>query len=279
MLVVYANDIYRLYYEGEDSQTHTRQIGLATSVDGRNWTKLPANPILRPGPPGSIDAAEVGSPSVIFDGSTYRMWYSGTDERNGCASMLLATSPDGIVWTKSPSNPLNLSNCSNTPGAVIRNAGTLMMWYSSKLGGIGVATSTDGVRWTDRGTVIPNSADAIVANPSVLLDTSLYRMWFNITATGPTSAGGPQVYKTGIGFATSTDGISWTVSRDSDNNVNSIFVPGPTWDRPGIGQPSVIIDPNDSLLKMWYIGGPINIPSSGTRAVVSGSIGLAAHPP
>jgi hypothetical protein len=274
VFVVYANDTYRLYYEGEDSQTHTRQIGLATSPDGRSWTKSPANPILRPGPFGSPDGAELRSPIVIFDGSTYRMWYSGIDERNGCASVMMATSPDGVIWIKSSANPLNLSNCDYIPGGVIRNAGTFLMWYSRKQGGIGLATSPDGVQWTDRGTVVTNTTDAIVSNPWVVWDPPTYRMWFNLTSTIPGSGTGPAMYKTGVGFATSSDGLNWTILRDADNNMYPIFVPGSdgAWDRPGIGQPSVVLDPNDSLFKMWYVGGPI----TGTQA--SGSIGLGTIP-
>src|SRR6185369_11337969 len=91
-----VNDIYpfRMYYEGEDSQTHTRRIGMATSTDGQRWTKASANPVLRPGPAGSKDALDVRSPAVHIEGSLFRMWYSGIDDRDGCASILLATSFD-----------------------------------------------------------------------------------------------------------------------------------------------------------------------------------------
>jgi hypothetical protein len=250
-VVTRLNDIYRMYYEGEDSQTHTRQIGLATSLDGVTWSKSATNPILRPGPAGSKDAIDLRSPAVHFDGATYRMWYAGIDDRDGCAWIQLATSTDGIAWTKSPSNPLNLSNCDYSPGTVIKNADTFMMWYSRKLGGIGLATSTDGIRWTDLGTVIANPENITLANPAVVLDSQVYRMWFEINNTT-------------IGFASSTDGINWTVSRDSDGNTNVVFASGQdgAWDRPGTGQPSVIIDPNVSLLKMWYTGGPVHGPSS-----------------
>jgi putative Ig domain-containing protein/glycosyl hydrolase family 32 len=273
-VVSFFNDIYvaRMYYEGEDPQTHTRQIGLATTLDGVRWTKLPANPILRPGPAGSKDAIDLRSPSVHFDSTSgmYRMWYSGIDDRDGCASIMLATSVDGISWTKSPSNPLNLSNCSYIPGSVIKTAGVFMMWYGKKPGGIGVATSTDGIQWTDRGTVIANFGDISVANPAVVLDSGVYRMWFNMTSAN----------KAALGFATSSDGITWTVLQDSDNNVNTVFSAGTggAWDRPGVGQASVIIDPNDSLFKMWYIGGPIDAPFTGSRATTFGSVGSAKIP-
>jgi len=258
-----------MFYEGEDPQTHVRRIGMATSLDGIRWNKLSANPVLRPGPAGSKDAVDVRSPVVYFEGATYRMWYSGIDDRDGCASILLATSLDGTAWTKSPSNPLNLSNCDYIPGSVIKTNGTFMMWYSRKLGGIGVATSTDGIRWTDRGTVISNLGDIAVANPAVVLDGPVYRMWFNMTSGAN---------KAVIGFATSADGITWTVPQDSDNNTVFSVGPDGRWDRPGVGQPTVLIDPNDALFKMWYIGGPVEAPSSGPRAITFGSVGYARIP-
>src|SRR6476659_7867716 len=81
---------------------------------------------------GPKDAVDVRSPAVFIEGSLFRMWYSGIDDRDGCASILLATSFDGITWTKSPSNPLNLSNCDYIPGSVIKTNGVFMMWYSRK---------------------------------------------------------------------------------------------------------------------------------------------------
>jgi len=267
-----VNDIYpfRMYYEGEDSQTHTRRIGLATSTDGQRWTKASANPVLRPGPAGSKDALDVRSPAVHVEGSLFRIWYSGIDDRDGCASILLATSFDGVTFTKSPSNPLNLSNCDYIPGSVIKTNGVFMMWYSRKLGGIGLATSSDGIQWTDRGTVLANIGGTAVASPSVVFDSPVYRMWFNVTSG---------TSKAAIGFATSSDGISWSILQDSDLNAAAVFSPGADgrWDRPGVGQPSVIIDPNSSRFKMWYIGGPVEA-SSGPRAISFGSVGNATIP-
>jgi hypothetical protein len=146
-----------------------------------------------------------------------------------------------------------------------------MMWYSRKAGGIGLATSSDGIQWTDRGTVIANVAAITVANPTVVLDSPVYRMWFNMTS-GANNAS--------IGFATSSDGTTWTASVDANNNLNTVFSAGADgrWDRPGVGQPSVIIDLNDALFKMWYTGGPVEAPSSGPRGITFGAVGFATIP-
>ncbi len=96
-----SSGTYRMYYQGWDGSQ--LRIGLATSTDGRTFTRVGAGPVLDLGPLGSWDADQVWSPSVL-EGSPWQMWYtgsSGTMTRIG-----LATSPDGIAWAKSPGNPV-----------------------------------------------------------------------------------------------------------------------------------------------------------------------------
>jgi hypothetical protein len=85
--ILFDGTTYHMWYAGYDGTTNTR-IGYATSSDGINWTKYddPAttaspyansDPVLSQGPPGSWDDEVVYQPSVLFDGSTYHMWFSG----------------------------------------------------------------------------------------------------------------------------------------------------------------------------------------------------------
>ena len=88
-------------------QTHTdalSDIGYATSTDGISWTKQPGNPVLSAGPEGAWDGEKVADPNVLFDGTTYHMWYAGNDGSGW--QIGYATSTDGVTWTKSPSNPV-----------------------------------------------------------------------------------------------------------------------------------------------------------------------------
>jgi hypothetical protein len=96
--VIKVGSTYHMYYEAEDS-THRSRIGLATSADGRTWTRSAANPVLAPGASGAWDAFEVRYPSVHFDGTTYRMWYWGRNALSDGAEIGLATSSDGVTWT------------------------------------------------------------------------------------------------------------------------------------------------------------------------------------
>lgn len=92
---------YRMWYAGQGSTFGA--IGYATSTDGVSWTKhtdggpLPV-PVLDHGLPGSADSFAAADPSVIKDGSTWKMWYTGDDSSK--KRIAYAASPDGVVWGK-----------------------------------------------------------------------------------------------------------------------------------------------------------------------------------
>ena len=85
--VLYINNKYYLWYSGSRvSWGDTRQIGLATSDDGIHWNKYDdptttstlysdSDPVLMPGGPGAGKLVE--SPTVIHEGDSLRMWFSG----------------------------------------------------------------------------------------------------------------------------------------------------------------------------------------------------------
>lgn len=86
-------------------------IGFADSPDGLTWTKHDPNPVLPPGQRAQDwDAITVDKPTVIKDGTVYRMWYTGdqvfTDSTADPWKIGYATSTDGIRWEKSPENPV-----------------------------------------------------------------------------------------------------------------------------------------------------------------------------
>ena len=78
-------------------------VGTATQAQ-TDWRKYDGNPVLPKGPAGSWEDEGVFNPEVIFDGGTFKMWYGGDDGTNFRTGY--ATSTDGLVWTKSDSNPV-----------------------------------------------------------------------------------------------------------------------------------------------------------------------------
>jgi predicted GH43/DUF377 family glycosyl hydrolase len=237
-----------------------------------NWTKH-GSPVLDPGPAGEWDDQRLGICSVLFDGSTYHMWYTADSVGGNLHDIGYATSADGIIWTKyddsnTPNPPFAESDpvlSPGTPGSwdddrvnmpcVILIDTVYHMWYTGadnpdpNEGAIGHATSTNGITWekNENNPVLdvgpPGSwEDEWVWDPWVLFDGSMYHMWYYAwNGIGEQNR---------IGHATSPhpDG-TWT--KDPNNPVLS-FENG-KWDYPRALAPCVIYDGN--TFHMWYSGG------------------------
>ena len=163
--VLFDGTEYQMWYTGHDGSNW--RIGYATSSDGIVWVKHPDNPVLNLGASGAWDDRYVGSPTVLFDGIEYKMWYTGDDGSN--YRIGYATSTDGIVWEKHPDNPALDLGASGTwddslvfAPTVLFDGAKYQMWYTGDDGSsrhrIGYATSTppptecqivDRVLWKD----------------------------------------------------------------------------------------------------------------------------------
>ncbi|MBI3005477.1 MAG: T9SS type A sorting domain-containing protein [Ignavibacteriales bacterium] len=124
---------YKMWFYGFNA-AGTQRIGYAIATNESTWTKHPGNPVLNVS--GSWDAVHAGYPRVIYDGGTYKMWYSGSASGSAFRSIGYATSPDGIIWTKWPQNPVFQSGQAGSWDAVRVHAGEVMsdgnlfrMWY------------------------------------------------------------------------------------------------------------------------------------------------------
>ena len=178
--------------------------------------------VLGPGP-SQWDSAQVFRPWVIFDGTSFKMWYVGEDS-NQADRIGMATSNDGMSWTKYSGNPvLDLGTAGGWDGDSISDAcvifenGQYKMWYTGQQYGatsaddvyeIGYATSSDGIHWTKYASnpvLTPGSLgswdDKRVWRPSVISTGSSYVMYYRGAALeGQAKAG----------VATSSDGMHWT---------------------------------------------------------------------
>jgi len=98
--VLVDGDMWVLYFAGSsESGRLTGVIGRATApAPAGPWT-VHATPVLEPGPAAAWDAVAVGHASVVRTDAEYRMYYTGTGV-DGRSMIGLATSPDGITWTK-----------------------------------------------------------------------------------------------------------------------------------------------------------------------------------
>lgn len=75
-------------------------IKIATSQDGVNWYRYSGNPVLTV--TEAWEGQGIGYPSVIYDGSQFKMVYMNFD-RSGFG---MAYSSDGLHWVKGNSNPV-----------------------------------------------------------------------------------------------------------------------------------------------------------------------------
>jgi hypothetical protein len=187
-----------------------RAIGYATSPDGLTWQKYDGNPVLRS---NSSDETIQGFPTVVQDGpSDYKMWYAGD------SSIWLATSSDGLNWTKDPSTPALSPGESGAwddarvyAPQVIAALDGYEMWYTAESWAtagprIGYAWSDDGLNWTKspHNPVLAGTTGTWEAGvstyPAVIREGATdYKMWYQAGASGEQA----------FGQATSNDGITW----------------------------------------------------------------------
>lgn len=142
--ILVEDGLYKMWYTAL-SETAGTSIAYATSTDGLIWTKYEGNPVLQ----------QKGAyyPAVLKVRDTYMMWYSlpnATDDKH--VAIYLATSPDGILWTPIPENPVlvrgqsgDWDSASVLEPSVYFNGRVFYMWFTGSAGPfqekIGFATS------------------------------------------------------------------------------------------------------------------------------------------
>lgn len=74
--VVKVGSTYHMLYFGTPAAP-TYQIGYASSSDGIQWSRYSGNPVVRLGQSGSWDDYSLSMHCVIWQDSTFKMWYAG----------------------------------------------------------------------------------------------------------------------------------------------------------------------------------------------------------
>jgi predicted GH43/DUF377 family glycosyl hydrolase len=147
-------DLYYLFYNAKTGSVPWKeQTGLAISRDLKSWTRHPANPLLRNGPPGAPDHRFASDPVVLRHGNRWAMYYFGLAQ-DGKARELLAlgnsltevTKVGEVMIDVGPSGSVD-SVYAHKP-AIIHHAGDLYHYYCAVSGawpnetrGIAVARS------------------------------------------------------------------------------------------------------------------------------------------
>ncbi|MBA3045335.1 MAG: hypothetical protein KKH41_08440 [Candidatus Thermoplasmatota archaeon] len=174
-----ADGTYKMWYSCQNYLWKT-EIYYATSADGISWTQL--GKVLPIGPAGSFDSVYACQGYVFKDSGIYKMYYKAYD--SGLVSRFgLATSPDGIVWTKQGA-VMNVPPgyaAMECPFVLPNDDGSYDMWFST--GKILKANSQDGIVWGSASVeldVTPGALDSrYVYTPMVLKEAGDFYMFYS----------------------------------------------------------------------------------------------------
>jgi predicted GH43/DUF377 family glycosyl hydrolase len=177
-------------------------LGRATAPgpDGP-WTIDP-QPILTPGPTGSWDAGGLQWPSVVQTNEGYRMYFAALDRRGGRASIGLATSDDGLTWTKHDGPVLTAGvdwerGQVDRPRVAATPQGLAMVYAGGLLTDRGLAWSADGISWQRDGELPVITRDAFPISGNAWDAALVYRdgaLDYYLEIGSATGTSGTQVY-------------------------------------------------------------------------------------
>ncbi len=191
-IVIKVGNNYHLWYSGENNSLESA-MGHATSSDGIHWQKDTVNPVLKRdlsiawesgslGTPGSGGLYGISPGHILYEDSVFTLWYWSIEPTDnpefpwGTIGVGVATSTNGVNWTKYSGNPIlrrdrtpgkaNVYDFNgwSTPSVVKLESGYIMLAETPSFGGttLSIATSSEGKSWQ----TYPNNP-VLRANPSL----------------------------------------------------------------------------------------------------------------
>lgn len=214
--VIYDNGVYKMWYLGLAAGSRS-VVCYAESQDGLSWYRPVQNPVMTYGNAGCWDATAAVAGAVLKEDSSYKMYYVGWNNENSNWNIGLATSSDGIHWTKYPDPILQGTTgweYQIVPSSILKIDGVYYLYYYGRnfpVAKIGLAVSFDGINFTKySGNPILSATESWEGNgiyhPSVIKDGNVFRMVYGCV---PSNA---------FGSATSSDGRKW-----NKNTANPFF--------------------------------------------------------
>ncbi len=210
-VLLLETDTWMLYYNAGVGPGPGKTIGRATAPDpGGPWERG-MHWVLLVGSSSEWDSGFVVPENVIATDKGYAMYYiGGTDQMDEPAMIGLATSPDGVTWTKyndpdtteppfaesdpvlQPGSPDNWDSGSIWGCSALKTASGWEMFYSgSSTRGvqIGYAASADGIHWTKYtgNPILAPEADRVAIEkesfvleaPSIIVNDPTYLLFYD----------------------------------------------------------------------------------------------------
>jgi predicted GH43/DUF377 family glycosyl hydrolase len=257
---------YAGFYWGARGSDFKPRLGEATSSDGSAWTKVTG-----PAEGGSVLALPNGNafdkggqrdPSVLHDGTAYDLYFTALDS-GGVRSIGFASTtqvagtllPDNTAWANKAQVPVASGSAFDASAvshpSVIKDGSNYVMYYTGTDAGgtsrIGRATSSSpGTGYTagatavlDLGAVGSFDSDGVKDPVVAKLGATDYRMLY----TGVDADGIERV-----GYATSSDGVSWTKQGVVLNPSLAAY----SADETGVEPTGLLVD--GSTLHVWTSG-------------------------
>ncbi len=117
------------------------------------WKSIAENPVFAGTGKDTWDRKIRERGYILVENGVYRLWYTGyNDDRSPTKFLGLASSPDGIHWTRDTANPVFTKSWTEDV-CVIRHNDQYVMFAEGKDDIAHQMTSPDGRRWNDEGPI------------------------------------------------------------------------------------------------------------------------------
>src|ERR1035437_1769527 len=224
--VMKVGSTYYMYTQPGPTGFGSADFALYTSTDGITWMNV-SSTILAVGAGGSWDAAQMYSfaPVAIIGGTWYAL-YSASPNTSLNGKTGLATSPDGVTWTKYASNPVLTGYITQ---ATYKVGSLWYTWIQQTQPGQGQTTidptecvrysSPDLIVWTKSAQSIHHSTlnegvNGINGQSFINSIINIGGKAYGYTDSEPNDAASPQIYQIGLVTAPST--IDQIVTQPED---------------------------------------------------------------
>lgn len=232
--VYYEDETFYLFYTVGDMTTGPTYIGMATSIDGYNFTEYEA-PVFEADGTG-FDAYSVCFPAVIKKDETYYLFYAAASSSGFCSDGITGQATAAHIWgpyegLEEPilekGSPGEWDDHGVAPDQVFDTDSGFVMYYTGTIWdaypeqeGLAFYNGNDWVKYDDPTTTNPPFAESDpvlkFGNPGSWDEWCASMVTINQIPSGweMLYQAGKSDYSWRIGYATSVDGINWIKKED-----------------------------------------------------------------